>query len=536
MFKKDKIKKLLQFGLVINLLLLILIIAISLIGISQIKTSFITHHFYMENSFNRLELVKILFSINNKMQNWQNFTKQHILAHSINEKQLIEKEINNYKNRIFQDLDNYQALINENELNKDLVATFKKNLIEYEIFNYEILRKSFESSTTTDIELSHEVVNTNYLEASDLLNQLINSHVNNSINEQELSFQFYNQSINTIKYSIIIISILGSLAIIISAIKGGYSINTISTILNSLATKEKALTDSNERLTDQEKQLKAKNIALIKAKDDLEQANRELIIINKSLRELDDMKNNFISTVSHELRTPLTSIKGSLGLVLNDIVGDVRDEVKAFLKVSYKNTDTLIALINEILDLAKLESGKIIMHKNHVFLNDIITDSIESVSSYAVDKEILLFSEIDNKIQIYADKEKVKQVMANLLSNAIKFSPTESGTKGIIKITATTGDKHVQVNIQDNGIGIPDDKLSYIFEKFTQIDASSTRQREGTGLGLAICKAIIEEHRGIIWADNKQPQGVTFSFTVPSKELQEQYDQARKMLDQTSSI
>jgi signal transduction histidine kinase len=530
MSKENKIQDFLTFGLIGNLLLLVLIILVSFVGITEIRNSFVSNNHYMENSFNRLELVKILFSINNDLENWQSYTRQHILSYNNQEKTKLEDQINTLKTDISQDINNYEALTRVGSDKSVLIDRFKSRINDYGDYNREIIQKSRESKAIDNSELANNTINKNYIEAKEALDALINLHVNNSISEQELSYQFYDKTMNSITLSITALVILGSLTLLISLIKGIISIKISSGHLEMIAAKEQELLDHNIILQEKEKQLKLNNKALIKAKEDLEYANRELIIINKSLRELDEMKNNFISTVSHELRTPLTSIKGSLGLILNNIVGNPDDETKTFLKISYKNTERLINLINEILDLAKLEAGKIELHKENLNLTQLINESIEGISTYAMNNNVIILNELEEDIDVYADVQKLNQVLYNLLSNAVKFTTNDNNHQALVRISATRGINHTQINIIDNGIGIPEDKINYIFEKFTQIDNSATRSKEGTGLGLAICKAIIEEHRGIIWVDNNADRGVTFSFTIATKELQDQYQEARRYL------
>ena len=177
-----------------------------------------------------------------------------------------------------------------------------------------------------------------------------------------------------------------------------------------------------------------------------------------------------------------------------------------------------------------MESGQIDLNKGEFDFTKLINESIEGISGYAVEHDVQIINEVKDTVNIYADEGKISQVMYNLLSNAIKFSSLDKEQKGCVRVYLSRTENHIQLNIEDNGIGIPEDKASFVFEKFSQIDNSSTRCREGTGLGLAICKAIIEEHRGTIWADIKQKKGVTIRFTLASKEIQDQYEKARQMI------
>lgn len=292
-------------------------------------------------------------------------------------------------------------------------------------------------------------------------------------------------------------------------------------VTSILIKKETELIEQNKQLQWKEELLREKNLALIKTKEDLEYANRELQIINKSLRELDEMKNNFISTVSHELRTPLTSIKGSLGLVLNSMVGDISDEIKSFLEMCYRNTDRLVRLINELLDISKIESGKIQLNKKAVNLLDIVNEATSVISTFAIENNVNIYNDIKEEITIFADYDRIAQVLYNLLSNSIKFSSIDKSKNAFVRLTTDQYHDYIRVTVEDNGIGIPYDKQQYIFEKFTQADNTSTRNKDGTGLGLAICKAIITEHQGKIWLESEEGKGTKISFTIPSQVIQE---------------
>ncbi|MCK4742834.1 MAG: PAS domain S-box protein [Sulfuriflexus sp.] len=224
-------------------------------------------------------------------------------------------------------------------------------------------------------------------------------------------------------------------------------------------------------------------------------------------RHIEKIKNEFISTVSHELRTPLTSIRGALGLVTGGVVGEVSQQMKDVLNIASNNTQRLLFLINDILDVQKMESGNFNFEFERLKVLPFLEKSIHDNQTYAEENNIT-FS-IENKIDdvcIYADKDRLMQVMVNLLSNAAKFSPKNSE----VTLSIARHNGLVRISVTDLGPGIPDEFHSKLFDKFTQSDSSDTKQKGGTGLGLAISKVIVEKHMGIIDFVTHKNAGTTF--------------------------
>ncbi len=231
-------------------------------------------------------------------------------------------------------------------------------------------------------------------------------------------------------------------------------------------------------------------------------------------KEVERMKDEFVSIVSHELRTPMTSLSGSLSLVLDGTVGEINEDQKELLEIAKNNTTRLIRLINDILDISKIESGKIKMKSDKVSVPAIVTDSLAGITSFSVNYGVSLSSEIEEGIpEFLGDRDRLIQVVTNLLSNAIKFSPRG----GTVYLKAWHQDDMLHMSVRDEGIGIPSEYHDKIFEKFQQVDSSAVREKGGTGLGLPICKAIVEEHGGSMWVESESGRGSTFSFTVPLK-------------------
>ena len=229
-------------------------------------------------------------------------------------------------------------------------------------------------------------------------------------------------------------------------------------------------------------------------------------------QEMDRMKSEFISTVSHELRTPLTSIRGSLGLVTGGAVGKVPKKVQAMINMAEQNTERLINLVNDILDIEKIESGSLEFQFDVIDMLDLIRDEVEANQGYAKQHEVeFVLTQSDPDLVVRGDRNRLNQVLANLLSNAAKFSA--SGEK--IEIAVIRNNGVARVSVSDHGTGIPDEFRKTIFEKFTQADSSDTRQAGGTGLGLNISKTIIEKHDGEIGFYPNQEQGTVFYFDLP---------------------
>ena len=246
----------------------------------------------------------------------------------------------------------------------------------------------------------------------------------------------------------------------------------------------------------------------------LQDTNLHLAEANEKLKELDKLKSHFISTVSHELRTPLTSIKGSIGLILNGVTGDISNEIKEFLNVCCRNTDRLIRLINDLLDIQKIEAGKFQLNKEEIDLVKLVEESLACLKYFAQECNVALYKELPERAYIYADKDRISQVLYNLISNGIKFSEG-----GRVTISILDNRNEITVTVSDTGMGIPADKLKTIFEKFTQIGGNTRNKRKGTGLGLSICKAVIEEHKGKIWVESQEGKGSQFYFTLPKEKV-----------------
>jgi len=251
----------------------------------------------------------------------------------------------------------------------------------------------------------------------------------------------------------------------------------------------------------------------------VEERTRDLQATNDRLNEeiaerkrAEKVKQEFTAKVNHELRTPLTSIKGALGLVRTETIGPLPDQTKALLDITYRNGERLELLINDLLDVEKIEAGQMAFHMTPVDITALVEQAIE-ISQDCADRYDATFSQGDcaQDAWVQGDRDKLLQVLTNLLSNAAKFSLGEQD----VKISITANERSIRTSVHNQGLGIPDTVGDKIFEKFSQLDTSDDRKVGGTGLGLSIAKAIVEKHDGSIGYDSDIETGTTFFFTLP---------------------
>jgi PAS domain S-box-containing protein len=248
-------------------------------------------------------------------------------------------------------------------------------------------------------------------------------------------------------------------------------------------------------------------------------------------RAIEKMKNEFVSVVSHELRTPLASIRGALGLLASGVLNHKPDTAQQMLEIAKTDTERLVRLVNDILDLERLESGKVTLHRQWCNAATLMHRSIKTLYPLANESQITLSLQALNTL-IWADPDRIIQTLVNLLSNAVKFSPPGSTiwlSAQVQPPTQQTNDadlppllhlaacpvSYILFRVKDEGRGIPADQLETIFGRFQQVDASDSRQKGGTGLGLAICRSIVQQHNGEIWAESTPGAGSTFYIAVP---------------------
>ena len=255
-----------------------------------------------------------------------------------------------------------------------------------------------------------------------------------------------------------------------------------------------------------------KIVSFLRVAKDISEKKR----FERRLKELDRMKSDFVSNVSHELRTPLTAIKGSVDNMLDGLTGSLNEKQVRYLARIKSNTDRLSRLINDLLDLSRIESGRVEVRSTTLTLTALAEEVAEHLKSLAAEKLIRIeVPSPDPKLTVWADRDKVTQVLMNLIGNAVKFTPQNG------KVTVAlqkNGDDYVQISIDDTGPGILPEERNKVFSKFYQFADIDQQKPKGSGLGLAISKALVEMHGGRIWVESEVGKGSTFYFTLPARQ------------------
>ncbi len=230
-------------------------------------------------------------------------------------------------------------------------------------------------------------------------------------------------------------------------------------------------------------------------------------------RQVEEMKNEFIATVSHELRTPMTSIRASLSMLVDGGAGELPPDVQHLVNIAYQSSERLVRLVNDVLDIEKIEAGKMEFRSEDLPVAPLLEEAFNAVRGSAAQRPVALERHGDGRgLQVRGDHDRLVQVLVNLLSNAIKYSPQFNS----VTLACAAVPKVVRLSVSDNGPGIPKEFRARVFEKFGQADSSDTRLKGGTGLGLAICRAIVEQHGGSIGFDTEEGRGTTFHVTLPA--------------------
>jgi PAS domain S-box-containing protein len=227
-------------------------------------------------------------------------------------------------------------------------------------------------------------------------------------------------------------------------------------------------------------------------------------------KEVERLKDEFVSVVGHELRTPLTSIRGSLGLLAGGLAGDLPDDAKEMVALALTNTNRLVRLVEDTLDLERMQAGAGELELRPVPVRELVDTAVGVVGQLADEAGLTIAVEAD-ELDVMADPDRAVQALTNLLGNAVKFSPPG----GTIHVGVRRRERDAELSVRDEGRGIPREQLDAIFERFRQVDASDRREKGGTGLGLAIAREIVVRSRGRIWAESEVGAGSTFCFTLP---------------------
>lgn len=232
-----------------------------------------------------------------------------------------------------------------------------------------------------------------------------------------------------------------------------------------------------------------------------------------ALRAVDRLKDEFVSIVSHELRTPLTSIRGSLQLVLDDLQAAIDPDNRQLLNVALSNCERLIRIINDILDVSKIEAGRLALNPQPTDVRQLLETSKQAVQTVAQNARVTLDVQVPDALPVVnVDADRIVQVLVNLMSNAVNYAPVDSS----VTIEAASDGEHVSIAVQDRGPGISESDLALLFQKFQQVDTSASRRKGGTGLGLAISKALVEQHGGQITVQSEVGKGSRFTVVLPA--------------------
>jgi len=278
--------------------------------------------------------------------------------------------------------------------------------------------------------------------------------------------------------------------------------------------KEEALTiDEVREIIDEASQVVVYSHRLEQKSHELEAASAELRAANARLTELDRLKDDFVSTVTHELRTPLTSIRAFTEILLDAPEVEVVQR-KKFLTIIAKEAERLTRLINQVLDLAKIESGKADWVETRVDIKEVIRDTLAAMDQLFREKRIEVEAQRPDKVStVMVDLDRMIQVMLNLLSNAVKFCDSANGR---IEIVLAERNGSVRVDVSDNGRGIAPEDHEAVFSKFHQVGDTLTGKPHGSGLGLYISRQIVEHFGGQMWVESRRGSGARFSFTLPT--------------------
>ena len=270
-------------------------------------------------------------------------------------------------------------------------------------------------------------------------------------------------------------------------------------------TKTRCPIDENRKLHEETRLLEQRIITLSRVNRKLKQEHRKLL-------KTTEAKCAFLASISHELRTPMNSIINFSSLILENVYGDIPNDLRDAVEEIDTNSDHLLQLINDILDLSKIEAGSMELQLSDCLPEACVNTAVASLEHRAAEKSLPIHLDVEANLPILqADERRLtQQVLANLLCNAVKFT-----IEGEIRVGAQRKDGHVLFWVSDTGIGIPERELEPVFEAFHQIDGSLTRQMEGTGLGLAIARQFVELHGGCIWVESEIDRGSTFFFSIP---------------------
>ncbi len=259
-------------------------------------------------------------------------------------------------------------------------------------------------------------------------------------------------------------------------------------------------------------ELEQANIATQNLNQELETKLAQMQQLNGSLTVVDRVRDGLLATASHELRTPLSAILSSLDIIREEWNDRLPAQGQHLLEICERNSTLLLSLVSDLLDMAALRSGRVQLNRQKVPLSPLIQQIFTTVSPLARGKDVKLLNTVLPQVEVYADAQRLQQVLLNLIGNAIKFSKKESAS---VRVSVEQEAERVIVSVTDDGVGIPQDEVEHIFEPFVQVDNAPHGSTKGTGLGLAICQSMVEQHGGSIWVESEEDVGSRFSFSLP---------------------
>jgi len=281
--------------------------------------------------------------------------------------------------------------------------------------------------------------------------------------------------------------------------------------LGKLATAFNNMTESLKTITASRDELDREVTERKRAEEDAKKYAEQLEQANIRLQEMDRLKSVFLASMSHELRTPLNSIIGFTGIILQGMSGEVNEEQRKQLTMVKNSASHLLSLINDVLDISKIEAGKVELSLEEFSLDGVVREVVEPLSPTASEKGLEVLTEVPEDITLFSDRRRVKQVLMNFVSNAVKFTD-----QGSVRIAARVlGDDNLEVRVIDTGVGIKKEDMKKLFQPFQQIDVSLTKKHEGTGLGLYLTKRLVALLGGDISAKSQYGRGSEFTFIVP---------------------
>jgi len=295
--------------------------------------------------------------------------------------------------------------------------------------------------------------------------------------------------------------------------------------------KDEKIKKNKQEISALYKELEIQKWAVEKTKKGIKLLYLDLEQKNQRLLQLDQLKSEFVSTVSHELRTPMTVIKEGISQVLEGLLGEVNQDQKEFLAISLEGINQLKKIIDDLLDISKIEANKVSLDREWVYMIDLLKDMHKIFKIQAEKKGLeLIVDKIDPELEVYVDKGKIKQIFNNLMNNAFKFT-----RKGSIRISVIERKNEVECKISDTGEGVSKTDLPRMFNKFEQFGRGMGPGEKGTGLGLAICKGIIELHGGRIKAESQLNRGTTVSFILPKLKFLEKKHKKQNLTEKKNS-